>query len=137
MCTHGPGHPHGSRPHPDPRPKLATARSLSGEALTHTLGEEFAVGDSGENELYRAMDWRVKRRGRIAEEAGLDGICVIGTNVPGRRLPAEEAVRSYESLSRIAWAFRSYKTVDLKARPVPPPSKTGSAIVSLGMSSPT
>ena len=49
----------------DPRSKLATARSLSGETLAHTLGEELAVGDPGENELYRAMDWLLKRQDRI------------------------------------------------------------------------
>ena len=34
------------------------------------------------------------------------------------KLPAAEAVRSYKSLSRIERAFRSYKTIDLKVRPV-------------------
>ena len=55
---------------------------------------------------------------RIAEEAALDGIYVIRTDVPAEELPAEEAVRSYKSLSRVERAFRSYKTVDLKVRPV-------------------
>ena len=49
----------------DPRSKLATARSLSRETLTHTLGEELGVEDAGENELYRAMDWLLKRQARI------------------------------------------------------------------------
>ncbi|WP_420632627.1 IS1634 family transposase [Candidatus Palauibacter sp.] len=55
---------------------------------------------------------------RIAEEAALDGIHVIRTNVPAEELPAEEAVRSHKSLSRVERAFRGYKTVDLKVRPV-------------------
>ena len=59
-----------------------------------------------------------RNEGRIAEEAALDGIYVIRTNVPAGELPAEEAVRSYKGLSRIERAFRSYKTVDLKVRPV-------------------
>ena len=59
-----------------------------------------------------------RNEGRIAEEAALDGIYVIRTNVPADELPAEEAVRSYKSLSRVERAFRSYKTVDLKVRPV-------------------
>ncbi len=33
-------------------------------------------------------------------------------------MPADEAVRSYKSLSRVERAFRSFKTVDLKVRPV-------------------
>ena len=38
--------------------------------------------------------------------------------MPSGKLPAEEAVRAYKGLSRIERAFRSYKTVDLKVRPV-------------------
>ena len=49
----------------DPRSKLATARCLRGETLTHTLGEELGIEDAGENELYRAMDWLLRRQDRI------------------------------------------------------------------------
>jgi hypothetical protein len=55
---------------------------------------------------------------RIAAEAALDGIYVIRTNVPAAELPAEDAVRSYKSLSAVERAFRSYKTVDLHVRPI-------------------
>jgi DDE family transposase len=55
---------------------------------------------------------------RIDAEAGLDGIYVIRTNVPAAELPAEDAVRSYKSLSAVERAFRSYKTVDLHVRPI-------------------
>ncbi len=55
---------------------------------------------------------------RIAEEAALDGFYVIRTNVAEADLPAPEAVRAYKSLSRVERAFRSYKSVDLKVRPV-------------------
>ncbi len=55
---------------------------------------------------------------RIAREAVLDGIYIVRTNVPKDRLSSQEAVRSYKSLSQVERAFRSYKTVDLKVRPV-------------------
>jgi transposase len=55
---------------------------------------------------------------RIQEEASLDGIYVIRTNVPAEELSAEDAVRSYKSLSAVERAFRSYKTVDLHVRPI-------------------
>ena len=55
---------------------------------------------------------RIRRRSRCP------GICVIRTNVPAGKLGAEEAVRAYKGLSRVERAFRSYKTVDLKVRPV-------------------
>ncbi len=55
---------------------------------------------------------------RIDDEAALDGLYVIRTNVPQDDLTAEDAVRSYKSLSRVERAFRSLKSVDLKVRPV-------------------
>ena len=61
--------------------------------------------------------WR-RNHERIDEEAALDGLYVIRTNVPNDELPAEGAVRAYKSLSRVERAFRSLKSVDLKVRPV-------------------
>ncbi len=61
--------------------------------------------------------WR-RNLDRIDEEAALDGLYVIRTNVPKDEMPAEGAVRSYKSLSRVERAFRSLKSVDLKVRPV-------------------
>ena len=55
---------------------------------------------------------------RIAEEAALDGIYVIRTSLPETDLGAHDTVRAYKSLSRVERAFRSFKTVDLKVRPV-------------------
>ena len=63
------------------------------------------------------FDWR-RNQERIDQEAALDGLYVIRTNVPKDDLPADEAVRSYKSLSRVERAFRSLKSVDLKVRPV-------------------
>ena len=40
----------------DRRSKLASARCLRTETLTHTLGEELGIEDAGEEELYRAID---------------------------------------------------------------------------------
>jgi len=61
--------------------------------------------------------WR-RNQDRIDQEAAMDGFYVIRTNVPKDELPAEGAVRSYKSLSRVERAFRSLKSVDLKVRPV-------------------
>jgi transposase len=55
---------------------------------------------------------------RIEQEAALDGIYVIRTSVPKSELSAEQAVRSYKSLSAVERAFRSLKTMDLKLRPI-------------------
>jgi hypothetical protein len=55
---------------------------------------------------------------RIEREAALDGIYVIRTSVSAELLSAEDAVRHYKSLAVVERAFRSFKTVDLKVRPI-------------------
>ena len=55
---------------------------------------------------------------RIEAEAALDGFYVIRTSVPADALDAEGAVRAYKGLSKAERAFRSFKTVDLKVRPI-------------------
>ena len=54
----------------------------------------------------------------IAAEAALDGIYVIRTSVSHELFEAGETVRAYKSFSTVERAFRSYKTVDLKVRPI-------------------
>ena len=54
----------------------------------------------------------------IAEEAALDGIYVVRTNLPEETLDDTATVRSYKSLSLVERAFRCLKTVDLHVRPV-------------------
>jgi Transposase DDE domain len=55
---------------------------------------------------------------RIAPEAALDGVYIIRTSVPDTTLDAEDTVRAYKALSEVERAFRSYKTVDLRVRPI-------------------
>ena len=55
---------------------------------------------------------------RIAQEAARDGVYVIRTSVAETALDAEETVRAYKALSEVERAFRSYKTVDLRVRPI-------------------
>lgn len=54
----------------------------------------------------------------IAAEAALDGLYVIRTSVSSEYLDSSNTVRAYKSLSHVEQAFRSYKTVDLKVRPI-------------------
>jgi len=63
------------------------------------------------------LSWQ-RRIDRIEEEARLDGIYVIRTNVPAEHLDAAETVQAYKDLSRVERAFRSMKTVDLEIRPI-------------------
>jgi len=55
---------------------------------------------------------------RIAEEAALDGLYVIRTSLSEDTLEASDTVRAYKGLSKAERAFRSFKTVDLKVRPI-------------------
>ncbi len=49
----------------EPRSKLATARGLASETMSHTLGEELGVQEASADELYGAMDWLLERQPRI------------------------------------------------------------------------
>ena len=55
---------------------------------------------------------------KVAQEAALDGIYVIRTSLPKERMDSAETVRSYKLLSQVERAWRSFKTIDLKVRPI-------------------
>lgn len=63
------------------------------------------------------LDFKVDEAS-IATEAALDGIYVIRTNVPKKRMDGGEAVRSYKNLTNVERAFRSLKSIDLMVRPI-------------------
>ncbi len=48
----------------------------------------------------------------------IDGIYVISTSVSASVLDDRETVKAYKSLSQVEQAFRCYKTIDLKVRPI-------------------
>jgi hypothetical protein len=54
----------------------------------------------------------------IAADEAIDGIYVVRTSVERTALSSENTVRAYKGLSVAERAFRSYKTVDLKVRPI-------------------
>lgn len=53
----------------------------------------------------------------IEAEATLDGLYVIRTSL-GQEISAEDTVLAYKRLAQVERAFRSFKTVDLKVRPI-------------------
>jgi hypothetical protein len=55
---------------------------------------------------------------QIQAEAALDGIYVIRTSVPAEKASAEQTVHYYKDLSVVEHAFGSFKSVDLKVRPI-------------------
>lgn len=54
----------------------------------------------------------------IEREAALDGLYVIRTSVGLEVLGASETVKAYKNLSNVEQAFRSFKSIDLKVRPI-------------------
>ena len=59
-----------------------------------------------------------RRTQKIQEEAALDGFYVVRTSVSAEKLNTDETVSAYKGLSVVERAFRSFKTVDLKVRPI-------------------
>lgn len=59
-----------------------------------------------------------RRHETIAREEQLDGIYIIRTSEPKRRLSAADSVRCYKRLASVERAFRSLKGVDLMVRPI-------------------
>jgi hypothetical protein len=54
----------------------------------------------------------------IQREEQLDGIYVIRTSERGKKWPAADCVRTYKGLARVEQAFRCFKGLDLRVRPI-------------------
>ena len=63
------------------------------------------------------FDFEVDQQ-KVDVEAALDGIYVVRTSLPEERMEAQDAVRSYKLLGRVESAFRAFKSIDLKVRPI-------------------
>ena len=55
---------------------------------------------------------------KIATEKQLDGIYIVRSNVEPEQFDAAQTVRAYKDLSKVERAFRCFKSVDLKVRPL-------------------
>lgn len=64
-----------------------------------------------------SFSWE-RKEDQISQEAALDGLYVLRTNVAVEDLSAEDTVRAYKSLSRVERAFRCFKGIDLLVRPI-------------------
>ncbi len=78
-----------------PGSKLAAARGLAEETARDTLGEALGLGEAGEDDLYAAMDWLLKRQPdierRLAKRRLKEGTLVLydltSVYLEGRRCP--------------------------------------------------
>ncbi|HVB09810.1 MAG TPA: IS1634 family transposase [Bacillota bacterium] len=55
---------------------------------------------------------------KIKHEAALDGIYVVRTSVPAASLSTEGVVLGYKSLALAEQAFKTFKSVDIRVRPI-------------------
>jgi len=95
------------------KPLTAAMGVKVGKALgRYKMGKHFAY-TMGEG----SFTWS-RRQESIAREQRLDGICVLRASVAGKRLSAEQTVRSYKSLAKVERAFRCPKGMDLLVRPI-------------------
>ena len=78
----------------------------------YKVGKHFTL-DIGDAHFEFAIDPE-----KVAAEAALDGIYVIRTSLPPERIGAADAVRGYKALTQVERAFRSFKTIGLKVRPI-------------------
>ena len=78
----------------------------------HKVGKHFSL-QIRDNDFDFEID-----EANVSAEAALDGIYVVRTSLPAKRMSSDDTVRSYKLLSRVERAFRSFKTIDLKVRPI-------------------
>ncbi len=78
----------------------------------HKVGKHFDLTITDDRFSFR------RNEAAIADEAKLDGIYVIRTNVAAEDLDDAATVAAYKGLSQVERAFRSLKTVDLEIRPI-------------------
>jgi len=64
-----------------------------------------------------AFAWE-RKQAAIERESQLDGIYVVRTSEPKKRLSSEDTVRNYKRLAEVEQAFRSLKSSDLRVRPI-------------------
>lgn len=76
------------------------------------VGKHFVLEIGEERFAYR------RDQKKIAEEAALDGLYCVRTSVQSEAMSAEHVVRAYKDLAKVERAFRSFKTIDLKIRPI-------------------
>lgn len=76
------------------------------------VGKHFHVNIEEESFSYHLKE------DNIAREKALDGIYVIRTSLSSDKLASEAAVTAYKQLSLVEQAFRCFKSIDLKVRPI-------------------
>jgi len=64
-----------------------------------------------------SITW-TRKEDSIAREKALDGIYIVRTNEPEDTLSMSDVVRAYKRLGNVEKAFRTFKGIDLRVRPI-------------------
>jgi hypothetical protein len=94
------------------RGKNQIGRRVGKLLYRHRMGKHFHLKIEEDS-----FTWERKEI-QINQEAALDGIYVLRTDVPAEKLGAEAVVSAYKHLSRVERAFRCLKAIDLLVRPI-------------------
>jgi len=78
----------------------------------YRVAKHFSLDINERHFSYHLLEEKVKA------EAALDGLYVIRTSLSKEQMSGEDAVRSYKRLSNVERAFRSFKGIDLRVRPI-------------------
>jgi transposase len=101
--------------------KRRTKKPLSAAEIGTKVGKiinRFKMGKHFELSISDGQFSYARRADTIEHEAELDGIYVIRTSEPRETLSSEDAVRSYKNLAQVERAFRSFKGLDIRIRPI-------------------
>ena len=101
---------------------LREKRALKGaDAIGLRLGKvinKYKVGKFFNLEITEESFSDSRKLEALQQQDTLDGLYVIRTSVESKTLDTASTVKTYKSLSQVEQAFRSYKTMDLKVRPI-------------------
>ena len=78
----------------------------------YKVGKHFAleIGD-------RRLTWS-RKQATIDREKAIDGIYIVRTSEPAETISSPDVVRAYKRLSDVEKAFRTFKGIDLRIRPI-------------------
>lgn len=98
-----------------------TKKPLTQKEIALKVGKKlnhYKVGKHFELEIADGRFTFARRHEKIQAEAALDGIYIIRTGESAADLSADDAVRTYKSLQQVEQAFRCFKGLDLRIRPI-------------------
>ena len=99
------------------RTKTPLSEAEIGKKVGRALSR-FKMGKHFELSIEKGSLSYQRNQQSIETEKALDGIYVIRTSEPAAHLCPEDTVRQYKNLGRVEEAFRCFKGIDIRVRPI-------------------